>query len=122
MIDDADEPVSARPRNPIRSLRFGRDCVGPVAEALGATWGLAPFRLPGGEVFQIPVTDADGGLAVTLTLWPTIRRIDAIGDGVTVVLTDVATVDIVGTVEVQFRRGNRDLLIVTQGGKVIVRA
>jgi len=41
---------------------------------------------------------------------------------VTVVFTDVATVDLVEGVEVQFRRGNRDYLIITRAGKIIVRA
>jgi hypothetical protein len=57
-----------------------------------------------------------------LTLWPAIRRIDAIGSGVTAVFTDLDTIDVVGEIEVQFRRSNRDYLIVARGGKVIVRA
>ena len=121
MTDEVEKSKAEHLGNPIQRLRFDRDCVGLVAGSLGASWNLAPFRLPDGDVFQISVTAADG-LAATLTLWPTIGRVDAIGKGVTVVFTDVATVDLVGTVEVQFRRGNRDLLIVTRGGKVIVRA
>jgi hypothetical protein len=39
-----------------------------------------------------------------------------------VVFTDVQTVDLVGTVEVQFRRSNQEMLIIARGGKVIVRA
>jgi hypothetical protein len=34
----------------------------------------------------------------------------------------VAVVELVPEVEVQFRRGNRDLLVIARGGKVIVRA
>jgi hypothetical protein len=38
-----------------------------------------------------------------------------------VVFSDVQTVDIVPDVEVQFRRSNRDCLIVARSGKIIVR-
>jgi hypothetical protein len=41
---------------------------------------------------------------------------------VAIVFTDVVVVDLVPDVEVQFRRGNGDYLIVAQGGKVVVRA
>jgi hypothetical protein len=34
----------------------------------------------------------------------------------------VSTVDLVSDLEVQFRRANRDYLIVARGGNVIVRA
>jgi len=39
-----------------------------------------------------------------------------------IVFTDVRTVDLVDGVEVQFRRSNREMLIVARIGKVIVRA
>ena len=57
-----------------------------------------------------------------LTLWPTIRRIDAISQSATVVFTNVTLVELVEGVEVLFRRGSGEYLIVTIGGKVIVRA
>jgi hypothetical protein len=57
-----------------------------------------------------------------VTLWPGIRRVDVVAGPATVVFTDIAVVDLVPEVEVQFRRTNRELLIVARGGKVIVRA
>jgi hypothetical protein len=57
-----------------------------------------------------------------LTLWPGIRRIDVIAGPATIVFTDIRSVDLVPDVEVQFRRTNREMLIVARGGKVIVRA
>ncbi|HYI25079.1 MAG TPA: hypothetical protein VD767_06675, partial [Thermomicrobiales bacterium] len=59
---------------------------------------------------------------VMLTLWPGIHRVDVIAGPATVVFTDVDVVDLVPGVEVQFRRRNRELLVVALGGKVIVRA
>jgi hypothetical protein len=112
-------PVSG---NKIRQLPFDDRCADQVAAALGGTSGLAPFRLPSGAVYQVLIPGKDERPATMLTLWPAIRRIDAIGKAVAVVFTDIVTVDIVGEIEVQFRRSNRDYLIVTRGGKVIVRA
>ena len=106
----------------IRQVAFDDRCAAEVAEALGGSAGLASFRLPSGAVYQVMVPGQDEKPAAMLTIWPAIKRIDAIGPSLTVVFTDVATVDIVGEIEVQFRRSNRDLLIVTRGGKIIVRA
>lgn len=106
----------------IRQVRFDVAAVELVAETLGVVAGTAPFRLPSGAVYQIVVPDKEGKPAVMLTLWPSIRRVDAIAPAATVVFTDVGTVDLVADVEVQFRRSNRDHLIVARGGKVIVRA
>jgi hypothetical protein len=106
----------------IRAIAFDDACARLVAAALGGSAGLAPFRLPGGAVYQVLVPGPDERPATMLTLWPSIRRIDAIGQGATVVFTDIATVDLVGEIEVQFRRTNRELLIVARGGKIIVRA
>lgn len=111
-------PVKRR----IQQVAFNAQCIDLVADTLAATAQNAPFRLPNAAVYQITVPDAGGRPAAMLTLWPSIRRVDAVGPAVTVVFTDVLTVDLVEGVEVQFRRGNRDLLIVTRGGKVIVRA
>jgi hypothetical protein len=106
----------------IRQVRFDVVAVDLVAETLGVAAGTAPFRLPSGAVYQLLVPDKEGRPAVMLTLWPSIRRVDAIATAATVVFTDVSTVDLVADVEVQFRRSNRDYLIVARGGKVIVRA
>lgn len=89
---------------------------------LGAEVVPAPFQLPGGEVHQITVQPDEGRPALMLTLWPSIRRVDAIGPGVAAVFTNVATVELVEGVEVLFRRSSKEFLIVTCAGKVIVRA
>ena len=106
----------------IRRIQFDDGSAEAVAEALGGSSSLAPFRLPSGAVYQVMIPDKSGKPATMLTLWPAIRRIDAIGSGLTVVFTDIASIDLVGDIEVQFRRSNRDYLIVARGGKVIVRA
>jgi hypothetical protein len=121
----ADEEIETIPepvRSVIRKISFDKHAVDLVAEALGEVASLAPFRLPGGAVFQITVHARDGVPATMLTLWPSLRRVDAISPSSTVVFTNVQTVDLVGEIEVQFRRGNQDYLIVARGGKVIVRA
>jgi hypothetical protein len=106
----------------IWQVAFDAEAVELVAQTLGVTAGTAPFRLPSGAVYQITVPDKEGRAAVMLTLWPSIRRVDAIAPAATVVFTEVTTVDLVADVEVQFRRANREYLIVARGGKVIVRA
>lgn len=119
----APEPARAGAgQSKIRQVRFDVAAIELVAETLGVAAGTAPFRLPSGAVYQIMVPDKEGRPAVMLTLWPSIRRVDAIATAATVVFTDVSTVDLVADVEVQFRRSNRDYLIVARGGKVIVRA
>ena len=105
----------------ISQIRLDDRCAPEIAAALGGTSGLASFRLPSGAVYQVMIPGKDEKPAAMLTIWPAIKRIDAIGPAVTVVFTEVATIDIVGDVEVQFRRSNRDLLIIARGGKIIVR-
>lgn len=110
------------PSRRIRQIAYDAQAMDLIAETLGVPLGLADFRLPGAAVYQIMVPGTDGRAAAMLTLWPSIRRVDAIGGGATVVFTDVTTVDIVADIEVQFRRANRDYLIVARGGRIIVRA
>lgn len=106
----------------IRRLPYGAPAVEPIAEALGAELRLADFRLPGAAVYQVVVTGQGERPAALVTLWPSIGRVDAITGGATIVFTEVATVDLVPGIEVQFRRQRREYLIVARGGKVIVRA
>ena len=106
----------------IRQVAYDAQSVELVAETLGVEVRLAEFQLPGASVWQLIVPGGDGRPATLLTLWPSIRRVDAIGAGATVVFTQVTTVDLVAEVEVQFRRASREYLIVARGGKVIVRA
>ncbi len=116
-------PIDSTPKpSRIRRYPFDGEVVELVAESLGSAATLAPFQLPGGTVYQLTVENAHGKPATMLTLWPSIRRVDAISPSSAVVFTDVRTVDIVGDVEVQFRRLKQELLIVARGGKVIVRA
>jgi hypothetical protein len=110
------------PQRSIIKLPFDQRAIPEVALVLGATPALAPFQLPGGEVHQLTIQRDEAPPTLLLTLWPTIRRIDAISQSATVVFTRVAMVDLVEGVEVLFRRGSGEYLIVTVGGKVIVRA
>lgn len=111
----------SRGRGRIRRVGYDRAGIDLIAEALGATVGLASFRLPGAAVYQILVAGANERPATLLTLWPSIRRVDAVGTGATAVFTGVVAVDLVEGVEVVFRRDGRETLIVAVGGKIIVR-
>jgi len=117
-----EDPAFAPPQRTITKLAFDQRAIPEIAALLGATPTLAPFQLPGGEVHQLTVQRDESPPTVLLTLWPTIRRIDAISQSATVVFTNVAMVELVEGVEVLFRRGSGEYLIVTIGGKVIVRA
>ena len=109
-------------RSRIRQVPYDARAIDLIAAALDIPVNLADFRLPGAAVYQLVVPGTDGRASAMLTLWPSIRRVDAIGGGATVVFTDVATVDLVADIEVQFRRANRDYLIVARGGRLIIRA
>jgi hypothetical protein len=118
-VDDATRPA---PAGRGRRLRYDAEAIDLVAETLGVAVGLAPFRLPGAAVYQLLGPGEQGRPAAMLTLWPSLRRVDAINGAATVVFTDVATVDLVTDVEVQFRRATTEYLIVARGGKIIVRS
>lgn len=105
----------------IRRVVYDRRGVDLIAETLGSTVGLAPFRLPGAAVYQVLVAGANERPATMLTLWPSIHRVDAVGLGATVVFTGVVAVELVARVEIVFRREGRETLIVAIGGKIIVR-
>ncbi len=92
-----------------------------VAETLAAEQGLADFRLPSSRVWEVTVPGDQDRPTAMITMWPGIRRVDAVNGAATVVFSDVQTIDIVPGVEVQFRRGNRDCLIVARSRKIIVR-
>jgi len=116
--DTSDKPRAAT----IRTIPFDESAVDIVAETLAALQGLADFRLPSSRVWQVTVPGGDEDRPTAmLKLWPGIKRVDAVNGGATVVFSDVQTVDIVPDVEVQFRRSNRDCLIVARSGKIIVR-
>ncbi len=119
---DPNSRTTGSARSRIRQIPYNAEAVDLIADALDVPVGLADFRLPGAAVYQLIVPGTDGRASAMLTLWPSIRRVDAIGGGATIVFTDVAAVDLVADIEVQFRRSNRDYLIVARGGRLIVRA
>jgi hypothetical protein len=101
---------------------FRADLVEIIANALDAVPALAPFQLPGGAVYQFTVEGQADKPAAMVTLWPSLRRVDAIGSGVAVVFTRVATVQLVPGVEILFRREGGEYLIVARSGKIVVRS
>jgi len=119
---DPSSRTAGSARSRIRQIPYNAQAIDLIADALDVPVGLADFRLPGAAVYQLMVSGTDGRASAMLTLWPSIRRVDAIGGGATIVFTDVVTVDLVADIEVQFRRGNRDYLIIARGGRIIVRA
>ncbi len=120
---DSTASATGLSRSPkIQTVPFDAQAVELIAGCLGIMASLAPFRLPSSAVWQMTVPGSGGRPQAMLTLWPGIRRIDVIAGPATVVFTDIRSVDLVPDVEVQFRRPNRELLIIARGGKVIVRA
>lgn len=113
------EPVRQRR---IDKLPFDRAALEQVATLLGGTLRSANFRLPDADVWRLEVPDEAGAVAVTLTFWPSIRRVDASSPVLTIVMTDIAGVEIVEDVEAVFRRADGGYLIIPKGGKVLVRA
>ena len=116
--DTTDHPRAAS----VRTIPFDEDALEILAETLAGELALADFRLPASRVWQLTVPGERDRPAAMLTLWPGIRRVDAVNGMATVVFSGVQTVDVVPGVEAQFRRGNREVLIVARGGKIIVRA
>jgi hypothetical protein len=114
-------PAPSRHRN-IETLRYDASIVPRIAELLDVQVQRAPFRLPSSTVWQLTVPGTQGRPVAMITLWPELNRVDVIAGSAAIVFTDVRTVDFVPGVEVQFRRGSREFLIVARGGRVIVRA
>ncbi len=106
----------------MRHIPYNREAVDLIAECLRVPVGHASFRLPNAAVYQLVVPGQDERPAAMVTLWPSIRRVDAIGPQVTAVFTNIVGVELVDEVEVIFRRGGGEMLVVTSGGKIIVRA
>ena len=78
----------------IRRIAFDKDAIEPIAQILDVSVQLAPFRLPGGAVYQFLVPGVAERPAALVTLWPSLRRVDAVAGPATVVFTAVATVDL----------------------------
>lgn len=108
--------------NPVAHFAYTGEAIRKVAECFGSVATVAPFQLKTGDVQIVEVAPSDGIERTRITFWPSLNRVDASNAAVTVVFTDVESIDIVGTVEVQFRRRNGDYLIVAFTGKVIVKA
>ncbi len=125
LVADSSEGVipDSLSRNPlIRTIPFDVHAIDLIAEYLDVAATVAPFRLPSSTVWQMTVPGDQGRPVAMVTLWPGIKRVDVVAGPATVVFTDVQSVDLVPGVEVQFRRANRNYLIVARGGKVIVGA
>ncbi|CAA9550120.1 MAG: hypothetical protein AVDCRST_MAG43-994 [uncultured Thermomicrobiales bacterium] len=123
-VTDASKPIvpDALSRSPlIRTVEFDTRAIDPIAEVLDVAATVAPFRLPSSTVWQMTVPGAAGRPVAMVTLWPGIGRVDVVAGQATVVFTGVVRVELVPGVEVQFRRANREVLIVARGGRVIVR-
>ena len=99
-------------------MSFDDRSAAEVARVLGTELEHAPFQLPGCSVYQMTVR---GRATSMVTLWPSIRRVDVISPGSTVVCTHITSVDLIEGAEVLFRRSSGEYLIITTAGKVIVR-
>lgn len=115
--------ATSLPRNPrIRTIPYDPNAIVLVADLLGATAEHADFQLPGSTVWQMTIEGTNGRPTAMVTLWPGIRRVDVVSGPATVVFTDIQSIDLVPGVEVQFRRGAKEVLILARNGQVIVRA
>ena len=106
----------------VRTIPFREEMVDAIAEAIDTQPELAPFQLPGARVYQITVEGSSGRPSALVTLWPSLRRVDAIGAGAAVVFTRITTVQLVDGVEVLFRRESGEYLVIAKGGRIIVRS
>lgn len=116
------EELAALTKGRLRTVPFRDDTVESIAEAVEATVNLAPFQLPGARVYQLMIAGADGRPAAMVTLWPSLRRVDAIGNGSAIVFTQIVSTQLVDGVEALFRRESGEYLIIAKGGKLIVRS
>jgi len=101
---------------------FDDATVDTIAEAIEAQPSLAPFQLPGASVYQFTLNGSEGRPSAMVTLWPSLRRVDAIGNGAAVVFTRIVSVQLVEGVEVLFRRETGEYLVIAKGGRIIVRS
>jgi hypothetical protein len=106
----------------LRTVAFSDAMVDTIAETIDARPSLAPFQLPGAAVYQFMLDGSEGRPSAMVTLWPSLRRVDAIGSGTAVVFTRVASAQLVDGVEVLFRRETGEYLVIAKGGRIIVRS
>ena len=117
-MEDAFGPRARR----LRIVPFEDATVDTIAEAIEARPSLAPFQLPGASVYQFTLAGSEGRPSAMVTLWPSLRRVDAIGSGAAVVFTRIASVQLVDGVEVLFRRETGEYLVIAKGGRIVVRS
>jgi hypothetical protein len=106
----------------VRTVPFDDGMVEIIAEAIDARPTLAPFQLPGAAVYQFTLQGLEGRPSAMVTLWPSLRRVDAIGNGAAVVFTRISSVQLVDGVEVLFRRETGEYLVIAKGGRIVVRS
>ena len=106
----------------VRVVPFRDEMIEEIALALDTTAQLAPFQLPGAKVYQLLVDGASQRPAAMVTIWPSLRRVDAIGGPCAVVFTQVVSVQLVDGVEVLFRRESGEYLVIAKGGRLVVRS
>jgi hypothetical protein len=116
------ERAAGTPPSRARTVPYQSDWIETIAATIGVQAGLAPFQLPGAAVFQFTVEGEAGRPTALVTLWPSLRRVDAIGSGAAVVFTRVVSVQLVDGVELLFRRESREYLVVAKGGRIVVRS
>ncbi len=124
------------PNSSVRRVAFSTGELDVIAVELGQSITLAPFRIRGEPVYRIllPILEgavtpkapradimSDGKAAVTtLTLWPSLRRVDVTNPWVAVVATGIVAVDLVTGVEAIFRHAGGSLTV-ARNGRVMVR-
>jgi hypothetical protein len=101
---------------------FDDHTVDTIAETIDARPSLAPFQLPGAAVYQFTLEGSEGRPSAMVTLWPSLRRVDAIGSGAAVVFTRIVAVQLVDGIEVLFRRETGEFLVIAKGGRIVVRS
>jgi hypothetical protein len=106
----------------LRTVPFENAMVETIAGAIDARASLAPFQLPGAAVYQFTLSGSEERPSAMVTLWPSLRRVDAIGSGAAVVFTRIASVQLVDGVEVLFRRETGEFLVIAKGGRIVVRS
>jgi hypothetical protein len=121
-LEDRVEDVSGGRARRLRTVPFEDATVETIAEAIEARPTLAPFQLPGAAVYQFTLTGSEGRPSAMVTLWPSLRRVDAIGSGAAVVFTRISSVQLVDGVEVLFRRETGEYLVIAKGGRIVVRS
>ena len=116
------ENVAGASPSRVRTVPYHHEWIETIAETIGVQAELAPFQLPGAAVYQLTVEGDAGRPSALVTLWPSLRRVDAIGSGAAVVFTRVVSVQLVDGVELLFRRESGEYLVVAKGGRIVVRA